>query len=366
MLLVQEYLKNNSLEKLTEEFAIRTILHPTEDLVILNYNQLESPKTHPIVRECRSLVLNSKSYVLVSKSMNRFFNWGEVIEEMNSFNFSNFVVNTKVDGSLINLFNYNGLWRITTKASFANGKVDNSDVTWEQLFCQALKINNLQDINLNKNFTYVCELVSPYNKIVRMYKEPQVFLLTMFENETELHWKEVDNFCCKYFTRPDYFHFKLIDEIIFYLSEVSKTDPTFEGVVICDNNFKRWKIKNPTYLSLHALRGESGNLFNPKYLISFVLNGDESEFLNYFPEAEDAFNKVKTLVNKNYDNLEDLYFKTQGVESQKEFALSIIGKTPFTGILFELRRKYGINYDLNKLKEYWEKSNEMIYKILYK
>lgn len=85
MLKVQEYLSDyaktlgpqGALNKLNEELAIRVATHEWLPLVILNYDQLDSPKTHPIVRECRGLVLEMETWKVVARAFERFFNLGE-------------------------------------------------------------------------------------------------------------------------------------------------------------------------------------------------------------------------------------------------------------------------------------------------
>ena len=69
-----EYIKKNGIESLKSEFGIN--VKEYDDLFVLNYDQIESPKTHPIVQECRSLILD-KQFNVVSRSFDRFFNFGE-------------------------------------------------------------------------------------------------------------------------------------------------------------------------------------------------------------------------------------------------------------------------------------------------
>ena len=63
---------------------------------------------HPVVRECRGLVLHAQTHDLVARSFPRFFNWGEMAEEMKGFDFSDFTVHTKEDGSLVLLYFFAG------------------------------------------------------------------------------------------------------------------------------------------------------------------------------------------------------------------------------------------------------------------
>ncbi len=73
---VVDYLKKNGLAALEAEFAIKSKLYE-EGLIVLNYDQIYSaPKAHPIVVECRGLILDT-DFNVVSRSLDRFFNYGE-------------------------------------------------------------------------------------------------------------------------------------------------------------------------------------------------------------------------------------------------------------------------------------------------
>lgn len=63
---------------LTEQFSIKVKLYDEERVVLLDYHQLDSPKTHPIVIECRSLILCMDTFKIVSRKFDRFFNYLEV------------------------------------------------------------------------------------------------------------------------------------------------------------------------------------------------------------------------------------------------------------------------------------------------
>lgn len=365
MLAIQKYLKDrNSLDNL--DFGIKAQKHDSLPLVILNYDQLESPKVHPIVRECRGLVLRSDNYDLVARGFNRFFNWGEVADEMTLFNFDDFIVQSKEDGSFVLLYYFDGRWMANTRGSFARHLMDHQEFTWEEAFCKALKIRSLQDLSLDKEICYVCEFCSPYNKIVRRYSQPVMFLLTAFRANEELSCREVDGLAADMFLRPQRYDFNSIEAVQEFLQAQAAADPTYEGVVICDNGGRRWKIKSATYLGLHRLKGEGDNLFSPKHLLPFIMSGDGSELLLYFPEATEAYEKYKIQVDEAYAKLEEIFKQSQNIENQKDFALTIIGKTPFTGILFNLRKEYGFTQTLEQFKKAWKNNTDVILKVLFK
>lgn len=363
MLQVQQFLKEKSLFDLTKELGIRVAYHLDLPLIILNYDQIESPKTHPIIRECRALVLDSRDWSVVAKSFDRFFNWGEVAEEMSLFDFSSFMVEEKCDGSLVVIYYFENSWRINTRGSFAQDLLEFQSFTWEQGILHALGVQSLSDLDnfLDRNFTYIGEFCSPWNKIVRQYSNPVVFLLTMFSSVEEQDVTFVDTHCPKIMVRPQRYHFESIDSIQEWLQNEAETDPTFEGVVIRDIHNRRWKIKNPRYLALHSLRGNGSNVFNPKHLLPFVLNGEEDELLQYFPEVKEAFYCLKSKVKADYAELLELYLDHKDIEGQKDFALLVKDKR-YSGLLFDLRKKFGPNAKSLNIKELWRSSEDQILK----
>src|SRR5579883_1600631 len=102
MLHVQTWLRaGKSHQQLTDELGIHVICHPELPLVILDYDQIDSPRSHPVVRECRGIVLHAETHDLIGRSFPRFFNWGEMQDDAKKFDFASFSAHTKEDGSLI-------------------------------------------------------------------------------------------------------------------------------------------------------------------------------------------------------------------------------------------------------------------------
>lgn len=355
MLKVQEYLKLNGLEKLKEEYAIKVTEHPNLPLIILNYSQTDSPKTNAIVRECRGLVLDKDdNFSLIGRSFFRFYNWGEVQEEMKLFDWSNFFSQEKIDGSLIVVFSYQNKWFANTRGSFGLDKIHKTNIIWKDLIWGKLDFSVL-----NPKLTYIFELVSPFNKVVRTYNKIELYLLTIFNKENELAVEEVDNIAGN-LCRPEVYKFSSIEEIQDWLLEKSTSDPSFEGVVIRDKNNHRWKIKNIVFLKLHQLYG-NGNVFNAKNLLTFILTGNKDEVLNYFPEVKEYYEKYEEKINEEYEKLKEIWIICKDIKDQKEFALTIVGKTKFSHILFQLRKNGQIT-DEKELKRLWQMSEEAILK----
>lgn len=363
----QEYLRNKTLDDLHTELHIEINRHDTLPLAILNYSQIDSPKTDPIVRECRGLVLNTEDWSLVARSFPRFYNWGEVADEMPLFNWSNSVALEKVDGSLLLFYYFDGEWRVNTRGSYANMGMFNTewqanyfkmprDFTWKQGILTALGIKDLVQLNglLDPALTYVCEFCSLWNKVVREYVQPCVYLLACYAGEEEVVPKD-----CVLFKTIGQYPLRTADEVTDYVN--SQPEATWEGCVVKDDGFRRWKIKNKRYLALHKMKGANGDaLYNPSTLLPFILEGEGGELLATYPEISDCFYHYKEKVDTAYTEMESLWHCVKDEESQKDFAILIEGETPFTGLLFNARK------NKTPLKEEWRKAEDHILKALFK
>jgi len=362
-----DYLRSGkTLTDLETELHISVNRHDTLPLAILNYSQIDSPKTDPIVRECRGLVLNTEDHSLVARAFPRFFNWGEVADEMPLFNWDKSVALEKVDGSLLLFYHFDGEWRVNTRGSYANMGMFNTEwqanyhkmpasFTWKEGILQALGIKDLQELQLylDPSLSYACEFCSLWNKVVREYAQPCVYQLSAFCGEEEVGPQNVP-----LFKTVGQYSLRSADDVTDYVN--SQPEATWEGCVVKDDANRRWKIKNKRYLSLHKMKGANGDaLYNPSTLLPFILEGEGDELLATYPEITDCFKHYKGKVDGAYNELESLWHCVKDEENQKDFAILIEGETVFTGVLFNAR-KHKV-----PLKEVWLKAEDSILKGLF-
>src|SRR4051794_35366003 len=117
MLNVQAYLRSGkSASELSSELGIGIFAHSSLPLVGLKYES-SAPKDHPIVRECRGLVLEVGSWDVVAKPFDRFYNAGEVPEAFARFRWDRSICQAKEDGSLVIVYAYRGAWHVNTSRS---------------------------------------------------------------------------------------------------------------------------------------------------------------------------------------------------------------------------------------------------------
>lgn len=363
-LAVQDFLRGfadpeEALVALKDQFAIKIVKHDYLPLTILNYDQIFSrPRHAQIVRECRALVLEIGSWNIVSKSFERFFNSGEVPEITEKFDWgSSFQAYSKEDGSLISVWNYRGELFVSTRGSFAQGNISYHDnLSWDSVVRSVLTDDKL--VKLNPDHSYVFELCSPYNKVVKYYSKTQLFLLSVFDRLSgrEL-WDDLDEISQTIgIERPALYNTKTLEDCLELVKNLpSRSD---EGLVLRDKNGLRLKIKSLSYWDLSKLRGEGNDLFRPAHLVPFILRDDREELALYFSECLEFYDRCKVVMDDAFSRLRDLWSRVKSIENQKEFAIAIRDE-PFKGILFDIRKTGA------KLDEVWAQSAELIVKKLF-
>jgi hypothetical protein len=363
---LQKYLRaGNSVESLVETYGINVYAHDTLPLLGFKYSQIDSPKTEPVVRASRGTVLEKDTWNLVAQPFFRFFNLGEHLDETKNFNWAKSSGTVKEDGSLCIVYHYDGAWHMNTSGSFATQECGFSKKSWSELFFETAQLNFDK---MDTNYTYLFEMWTIHNKVVRIYDYAQVFLLGAINRET---FHDVPNTDLVYVAEdigvktPYFFVFESSEEVISYIRRVEEKDPTFEGIVLRDDTDMRIKVKSDTYVALHHF-ADNGNVGNPKRIIPLVLANEVDELLTYFPEVEEHVREVEAQINEAYDKLLALWQGTYTIEEQKDFALAIVRETPFSGLLFSIRKNKGLDQCEDDLKEIWRNSADTIFKVLYK
>lgn len=340
-LLSQNLPLSENLQKLQNELGIYAKIDEPTNRVILDYDQIESDKLNPIVRECRGIILNTEDYSLIARGFSRFLNYSEDADDTAKFNWNDKVICTeKVDGSLIILYYYLGQFWTNTRFSFANSEVNNCGKTWSELVFSCINTTKLSPA-----LTYILELSSPFSQVVRYYPEPRVSLLSTFISDCELAWsstvKESEKCGIKL---TNSYEVSSYEDVQVLLKIESEKDKTFEGWVIRDINDHRLKIKSPEYLYLHRAVNNN-NLSNVKNLVPLILSGEKSEILTYFPAVREQFEKLEGDVEDIKSLLMKVWERAKDIESQKDFALEIMKDLNYTSPLFSARKCGGSPLD---------------------
>ncbi len=325
MLTIQKWLLENNGDrvKLSSEYGIHSSQHPKfPNLYQFTYDQIESSKIkdHPMVRECRGIILDrGDNWKVIARPFDRFFNWGETVSN-SEFDFSSMVAQEKIDGSLMILYNYNGIWHVATKGSpDAGGSVGKEDFTFAELFWKIYEKSMIFNVDLDPRNTYLFELTSKYNRIVtsQIDNEGSIQLIGIRDRETgQEFWPVLYK---EFFPVVKSFSMNTIEEI---LEATKQLDPSKqEGFVLVDKNFNRLKVKSEKYVLIHHLKDS----INDERIVELIKTGEDSEVFAYFPDLKIRYDQIKKYWNMTAAMLDEFWEETSQLkfESQKDFALFV-------------------------------------------
>lgn len=239
---MKEYLVRDFFE-LKQKGLITLREHPTFSLLIANY----TPKVaydglwddYPLLLECRGLVIDSTTGKVVARPWSKFFNYDEPRGQEDLKNFSkSFRAYDKKDGSLGILFFYKDRWILTTRGDFTSD--------------QALKGNellkNFETKYLNKEYTYLVEIIYPENRICVDYQDLEDLVMLGARNTQTGEEISLDSIN---WPSKTFYYGQVSTDNIDILLESSIDRSNREGFVLVDDVGKRVKVKYPEYIELH-------------------------------------------------------------------------------------------------------------------
>ena len=225
-----------------------------------------------------------------------------------------------IEGTMINVFFDHNLlrWQIATRNT-VGGEVSFyklSDKTFNNMFMEACQQNNFHLTTLNPKFCYSFVLQHPHNRIVIPIKNPNLYLISVYEiiqkdnniiiQEQNLSYVKQgglwDTTGIKFAESYDFTNYS--DLINRFAS--ANTSYDIMGVVIKNlETGERTKIRNPIYEEVRHLRGNQPKL-QYQYL-SLRHSGKLSEYLKYFPETKEEMSKYRDQVHMFTNTLHKNY-----------------------------------------------------------
>ena len=215
----------------------------------------------------RSVIQNEEGKN-ISVGFSKFFNFSEKPDLYpDPSNFKDWVVESKLDGSLIICSKHKDTLIVRTRGTFA---VDSHE-TSEEIMGLIRHHNIDQSPLLNQGYSLLFEHVTPNLPIVIRYDKPELVLLDIIRHEDYFYMSK--SFCDDVakeigVRRPQYYTFNSIEEII----KTCKTLKGAEGFVLSyNNNQNRVKLKGDEYLFSHRMKSEIGSI-DKVIDLYFVLN----------------------------------------------------------------------------------------------
>jgi hypothetical protein len=350
--LVIDYLKTHTFRQLEEEHGVNSRPNAGGDKFGLNYDQIMSRPSNPLANQCRGLIVRPVTRLskegwedqivgdvsILGWPMHRFFNLGDSNAAVVDWNDPKVRIYDKLDGTCCTLYwdKLAGRWHVATRSvpeadlPIKGDHIVIGNMTFSELFDRTFRetwnLINPYD-QLRREWTYVFELTSPYNKIVVKYEKPGVTLLAIRNNDTG---EEIDvsgpiinePLGLPWVPRPKVWP---IGNALGLVAFLDLQDPTkCEGAVVCDSNFNRVKIKSAAYLL--SFRMKDMLSLSRRSVLEAVLAGHMDDVLpqldpDLAAHVLDLQDKVRTYfatVDKNFH-----IWKAQAGGNQKAFAILV-------------------------------------------
>jgi hypothetical protein len=231
----------------------------------------------------------------------------------------NIIAEEFVEGTMINVF-YNPIttsWKISTRNTVgADVSFYSGSKTFKQMFTEACFYNNFDIRNLNPKFCYSFVLQHPDNRIVVPFKQPQIYLIAVYQisqtennitvTEENLNKVRQSGFQIGNTVRfPDKYEFTNYTELIEKFASPN-TPYNIMGIVVKNmETGERTKIRNPIYEEVRHLKGNQ-----PKLQYQYLClrhSGKLPEFLKYYPETKDQMSQFRDQVHMFTNTLHKNY-----------------------------------------------------------
>lgn len=304
------------LEEMLVEGYISARPHPTAPLCIYNYTAKAQYANvwNPATLTCRGLIADDAGRI-VARPFAKFFN----LDQLDRLPDEPFEVYEKLDGSLGILYWLDDEPYIATRGSFES--------TQAQVATRLLRQYDLSA--LDRDVTYLFEIIYPENRIVVDYSTRQeLVLLAMIDTATGHEYP---------LTEVGFPLAKRYDEVEDIASLTTLNWDNSEGFVVRFAGGMRVKVKCAEYVRLHRLlTGVTEKMILEEYLMT---GADVNSLLERVPDEFNAW--LRQTVNNfqaQYDQIEQdarQVFTAAVATTRKEYA-AIFTRTPYSAILFQM------------------------------
>lgn len=275
----------------------------------------------PLLLELRGIIFDQESGEVVARGMHKFFNIDEhQITMYKNFKNGTIIFEEKLDGTLIQAFKYKNKLKFTT-----NGSLENSlytDLAAEIVEKDVFLHNFIKD-QVIKNNTCLFELTSPKNPIVIAYKDYNLTLLAIRDNESG-EYKKIDrDKIGEYIKLPKIYNFANLDAAYNFI----QTADGIEGFVLKNIKTGNWaKLKTPWYLKHHKIYGVS--CLTIKKVVKMILNNNIDDILGNIDESLESKSLFMLMwddvIKKKQQYIQDILaeYKIAKKLTRKELGLS--------------------------------------------
>jgi len=252
-------------------------------------------------------------------------------------------VQDKLDGSICSPVKYpNGAIRMKSKTSF----ISDQAVMAQEFFNKKSIMQEEVDKLLEKGKTPIFELISAENQIVLSYKNTELILLQIRnEDGTYMSCEDIKYYSIIMGVKQAKVYDKSFNDLN-KLLKLKETEENIEGYVVTLEDGQMLKIKCNWYLQLHRL--VSPNQFQENHLIEAILDGNFDDIISQLNEGpkKEKFIELEHLISHKFNELVQEFIDLRGEyfnkyqENRKEFALANAKKPLFGSIMKSLNTSF--------------------------
>ncbi len=241
---------------LREEYGIK--VKKDGDYAIFNYH-IDSRFSDPVVQEARGIILDCQTLEVICWPFRKFGNFNESYAD--TIDWASARVQEKVDGSIIKLWFDHAAdrWQFSTNATIRAeyAPIDHyPGLTYGGIITRCENYRDIPFDTLDRNCTYIFELVAPETKVVVSYEQTMLYHLGTRHNITGRE-TDVDIGIRK----PRAYPLTSLDDCLHAALMLNRNQTDGEdreieneGFVVVDKHWHRVKIKSPDYLMMHRLK----------------------------------------------------------------------------------------------------------------
>lgn len=249
------------------------------DYIIFNYN-ITADFHKPLVQEARGIIINLREMKVVCWPFRKFGNFGE--DYVDNIDWKSARVQDKIDGSIIKVWWDNKVWHTSTNSTIDAKKAPvNTEINFYDVFNRAKIECGLGFNRLNRNYTYMFELISPYNRVVVDYNKIDLYHIGTRDNRTGLELNEDIGI-----KKPAEYPLHSLEDCIDAAAKLNPHGETIrkEGFVVVDKYWNRIKIKSPEYVAIHRLI--PNGMISDYQLFEMIRNGVIDDVVSYVPSLK--------------------------------------------------------------------------------
>ncbi len=225
----------------------------SENFSIFNYD-VDANFYNPIVQEARGIIINRNNNTVACWPFRKFCNSHEPYAD--TIDWTTAQVQEKIDGSIVKMWYNKSICRWVWSS---NSCINASDAmlstgisvlelikrTSEYELLRKLIWDSAEPISVD--YTYIFELVSPYNQVVVHYDKAMLYHIGTRNNKTGREYN-IDLGIQK----PKVYPLHSLEDCISTARTLNTSDyPDKEGFVVVDADWNRVKVKSPAYLIYH-------------------------------------------------------------------------------------------------------------------